>query len=66
MVLTSTRRFITIIDISLSHNLGDVSEESSHPLKERDVGQKIKRFVSRELSNRRKRYPTDGWRLNDT
>jgi hypothetical protein len=32
-------------------------------MKERDVGHKLKRIVTRKLLNRRKRQPTDGWRL---
>ena len=56
---------LTIIDIALSPNLGVVSKESSHPLKEKDVGQKMKIIVSINFLNRRKRPPTYGWRLND-
>ena len=55
----------TSIDIALSPNLGDVSKEIPHPLKERDVGHKLKRNVTRKLLNRRKRPTTHGWRLND-
>ena len=41
--LRFSRKFdtsLTIIDIALSHDLGVVNKESSHLLKERDVGQK--------------------------
>ena len=34
-------------------------------MKERDVEHTYKRFVTRKLSNRRKRPPTNGWRLYD-
>jgi hypothetical protein len=50
---------------ALSPDLGAVSEGSSHPLKNQDVGTKLKRQLTRKLNNRRKRPPTDGWRLND-
>jgi hypothetical protein len=53
------------IDTTLSPNLGVVSKECPHPLKERDVGHKLKRIVTRKFLNRRKRPTTDGWRLND-
>jgi hypothetical protein len=56
---------LTSIDIALSPNLGDVSKESPHPLKERDIGHKSKQIATRKLLNRRKIPPTDGWRLND-
>jgi hypothetical protein len=56
---------LTSIDIALSPNLGVVSKESAHPLKERDVGHKLKRIVTRKLLNRRKRPPIDGCRLNN-
>jgi hypothetical protein len=49
----------------LSPNLGDVSKESPHPLKERDVGHELKRIVVKKLLNRRKRQTTNGWRLSD-
>jgi hypothetical protein len=57
---------LTRVDIALSPNLGVVSKESPHPLKERNVGHKLKRIVTRKLLNRRKRPSSDGWRLNDT
>ena len=57
---------LTSIDLALSPNLGVVSKEIPHPFKERNVGQKFKRIVTRKLLNRRKRPPTDGWKLNDT
>ena len=50
---------------ALSPNLGAVSEGSSHPLRNKDVRNKLKRQLTRKLDNRRKRPPTDGWRLND-
>jgi hypothetical protein len=56
---------LTSIDIALSPNLGAIIKENPHPLKERDVGHKLKRIVTRKLSNRRKRPTTDGWRLSD-
>ena len=56
---------LTSIDIASSPNLGVAGKESPHPLKERDVGQKMKRIDTRKLPNRRKRPPTDAWRLND-
>ena len=56
---------LTSIDIASSPNLGVVSKESPHPLKERDVEHKLKRTVTRKLLNRRKRPTTDGWRLSD-
>ena len=56
---------LTIIDITLIPNFGVVSKESPHPLKEIDVGHKLKRIVTRKLLNRRKRHSTDEWRLND-
>ncbi len=31
-----------------------------------DVESRVKRIVKRKLTNRGKRPPTDGWRLNDT
>ena len=34
-------------------------------MKERDIGQKLKRIVTRKLLNRRKRPDTNGWRLSD-
>jgi hypothetical protein len=55
----------TSIDRALSPNLGAVSKENPHPLKETGVGNKLKRIVTRKLSNRRKRPTTDGWRLSD-
>jgi len=55
-----------IIDIALSPNLGAVSNECPHPLKERDAWHKLKRTITRKLLNRRKRLTTDGWRLSDT
>ncbi len=57
---------LTSIDRALSPNLGVVSKENPHPLKETDVGHKLKRIVTRKLLNRRKRPTTDGWRLSDT
>jgi len=48
-----------------SPNLGDVSKESPHPLKEKDVEHKLKRIVTRKLLNCRKRPTTNGWRLSD-
>ena len=56
---------LTGIDKALSPNLGVVSKENPHPLKEKDVGHKLKRIVTRKLLNRRKRPTTDGWRLID-
>jgi len=56
---------LTSIDISLSLNLGDVSKESPHPLKKRDVWHKLERNVTRKLLNGRKRPTTNGWRLSD-
>jgi hypothetical protein len=55
---------LTRIYIALSPNLGAVSKEHSHPLKERDVGHKLIRIVTRKLLNLRIRPPTDGWRLS--
>jgi hypothetical protein len=49
----------------LSPNLGAISKQNSHLLKETDVGHKLKRIVTRNLLNRRKRPATDGWRLSD-
>ncbi len=51
---------LTSIDRALSPNLGVVSKENPHPLKETDVGHKLKRIVTRKLLNRRKRPTTDG------
>ena len=45
--------------------MGVVSKENPHPLKERDVGHKLKQIVTRKLLNRRKRPTADGWRLSD-
>jgi len=56
---------LTSIDIARSPNLGVVSKDNPHPLKERDVGHKLKRIVTIKLSNRRKRPTTYGWRLDD-
>jgi hypothetical protein len=56
---------LTSIDIAPSPNLGAVSNESPHPLKERDVGHKLKRIVTIKCLNRRKRPTTNGWRLSD-
>ena len=56
---------LTSIDKALSPNLGVVSKENPHPLKETDVVHKLKRIVTRKLLNRRKRPTTDGWRLSD-
>jgi len=42
-----------------------VGKENPHPLKETDAGHKLKRIVTRKLSNRRKRQTIDGWRLSD-
>ena len=56
---------LTSIDIALSPSLGVVSKENPHPLKEKDVGHKSKRIVTRKLLNRRKRPTTDGWRLSN-
>ena len=53
------------IYIALSPNLGVVSKESPRPLKERDVGHKLKRIVTIKILNRRTRPTIDGWRLND-
>jgi len=50
---------LTSIDLALSPNLGVVSKEIPHPFKERNVGQKFKRIVTRKLLNRRKRPTTD-------
>ena len=38
---------LTSIDIALSPNLEDVSKESPHPLKERDIGHNLKRIITR-------------------
>jgi hypothetical protein len=56
---------LTSIDIALSPTSGVVSKENPHSLKERDVGYKLKRIVTRKLSNRRKRSTTDEWRFSD-
>jgi hypothetical protein len=56
---------LSSIDITLSPNLGVVTKESPHSLKERDVRHKLKRIGTRKLLNRRKRPTTDGWRLSD-
>ena len=56
---------LTSIDRALSPNLGTVSKENPYPPKERSVGPKLKRFFTRKFLNRRKRPPTDGWRLSD-
>jgi len=56
---------LTNIDLASSPNLGAVSKESPHPLKERDIGHKFKRIVTRKLSNRRKIPNIDGWRPID-
>ena len=34
-------------------------------MKETDIGHKLKRIITRNLLNRRKRPTTDGWRLSD-
>jgi hypothetical protein len=49
----------------VSPNLGVVSKENPHPLKETDVGHKLKRIVTRKLLNGRNRPTSDGWRLSD-
>jgi hypothetical protein len=49
----------------LSPNLGNVSKKNPHPLKQTDVGHKLKRIVKRKLMNRRKIPTTDGWGLSD-
>ena len=46
---------LTSVDIALRLNLGFFSEETPHPLKERDIGHKLKRIVTSKLSYRRKR-----------
>jgi hypothetical protein len=56
---------LTSIDRALSPNLEVVSKENPHPLKEIDVGHKLKRIATMKLLNRRKRPTTDGWRLSD-
>ena len=56
---------LTSIDIALSPNLGVVSKESPHLLKERDARHKLSRIVTRKLLNRRKRPTINCWRLND-
>ena len=56
---------LTSIDRASSPNLGAVSKENPHPLKDTDVGHKLKRIITRKLLNRRKRPTTDEWRLSD-
>ena len=56
---------LTNVDRALSPSLGNVSKENPHPLKETDVGHKLKRIITRKLLNRRKRPTTNGWRLSD-
>ena len=51
---------LTSIDRALSPNLGDVSKENPHPLKETDVGHKLEHFFTTKLFNRRKRPTIDG------
>ena len=50
---------------ALAPNLGTVSKEASIPLNIRDIEPRLKRMVKLKLSNRKKRPPTDDWRLND-
>ena len=57
------RTLKTSIDTTLSPLLR-TGEEVSHS--EKLVKPKVKRIVKRRLTNRSKRPPTDGWRLNDT
>ncbi len=57
------RTLETGIDTTLNPLLR-VGEEVSNS--EKLVKSKVKRFVKRKLTNRGKRPPTDGWRLNDT
>ena len=45
---------LTSTDIALTPNLGVVSKENPHLLKETDVRHKLKRIVTRKLFNRRK------------
>jgi hypothetical protein len=56
---------LTSIYRALSPSLGAVSKENSLPLKETNVGHKLKRIITRKLLNRRKRPTTDRWRLSD-
>jgi hypothetical protein len=56
---------LTSIDIASSPNLGVVSKDSPHPLKEKDVGHKLKRIFTRKLLNLRNGPTKDGWRLSD-
>jgi len=39
---------LTSIDIALNPNLGAISKESPHPLKERDTGHEFKRIVTKK------------------
>ena len=57
------RTLKTSIDTTLSP-LSRAGEEVSQS--EKLVKPKVKRIVKRKLTNRSKRPPTDGWRLNDT
>jgi len=43
---------LTSIDRALSPNSGDVNKENPHPLKETNVGLKLKLIVARKLLNR--------------
>ena len=63
MVVTSTR--LTSIDRAVSPNLGVVSKENPHHLKETDVGHKLTRIITRNSLNCRKRPTIDRWRLSD-
>jgi RIO-like serine/threonine protein kinase len=49
----------------LTPNLRIVKKEVSIPLDKKDVEPRLKQMVKLKLLNRRKRPPTDGWRLND-
>jgi hypothetical protein len=51
---------LTSIDRALSPNLGIVSKENPHSLKETDVRHKLKRIITMKLLNRRKRPTIDG------
>jgi hypothetical protein len=53
----------TSIDIAASPNLEAINKEVSRSY--RDVGFKLKQIIKRTFSNRRKRPPAHGWRLNN-
>jgi hypothetical protein len=54
---------LTNIDSALSPNLRTFSKNNSHSFLESDSERKLKRIVTIKFLSRRKRPPTDGWRL---